>query len=179
MTIISSEISLKPITQSDHKELFALMETIYPSAYAHYWKDDCSWYLNLIYNPEALAQDLNTPSSFYYFVLYRDEPVGVFKIILDCLYPPHAPLTGLKLHRIYLSPTVQGKGLGIQLMNYTEQLAISNNSNLVWLDAMDTHTQAQSFYKKLGYTKTEAQQLDFPVLHDKHRKMWFMHKVID
>ena len=94
----------------------------------------------------------------------------------NCCYKPLPSFKAYKVHRIYLDTTVQGKGIGKQLMAFAEAEARRGNYDILWLDAMDTHTQAQSFYKKLGFEKTERQLLDFPLLHDQHRPMWFMHK---
>ena len=179
MIHVNSHITLTPIKIADQEILYNLMKRVYPSAYAHFWKDDCSWYLNQIYSKKNLAIELLEENTTYYFVQYYDEKVGILKLVKDCKYPPLASEKGFKIHRIYLNPSVQGKGVGNALMSYAQEVAIAQNHTLIWLDAMDTHAQAQHFYKKLGYQKTEIQRLDFPLLHDEHRPMWFMHKMLD
>lgn len=183
---ISRDLHLTPLTAKDQSELFALMKRIYPSAYGHYWKDDCSWYLESQYGIENFEGELNTSGSEYYFVRstkqardeFRESVIGIFKIIKNCPYPPLEENNALKVHRVYLDPATQGQGIGKKLMLYAENYARESGHNLVWLDAMDTHKQAQAFYKSLGYTRSELQKLDFPLLHDEHRPMWYMHKVV-
>jgi len=63
-------------------------------------------------------------------------------------------------------------------MIYAEQIATTTNHNLIWLDAMDKHQQAQGFYKSLGYTKTILQQLDLELLYQEYRPMWYQHKML-
>ncbi len=180
--VVSQDISLFSLTAGDQPELLNLMSRIYPPAYAHYWKDDCSWYLNKIYGKEHLAAELTQKGGDYYFIRFREsntEPlrtIGIFKIIKNALYPPLPNKRAFKVHRIYIDPKIQGKGIGKTLMQFAENLALQTNHDIIWLDAMDTHEQAQAFYKKLGYKKSEIQYLDFPLLHDEHRPMWFMHK---
>ena len=176
MIQVSEDITLIPIALKDQRQLLSLMHRIYPPAYAHYWKDDCSWYINSQYGIENLAKELNDRNSMYYFVRFRESVIGILKLIANCCYKPLPSFKAYKVHRIYLDTTVQGKGIGKQLMAFAETEARRGNYDILWLDAMDTHIQAQSFYKKLGFEKTERQLLDFPLLHDQHRPMWFMHK---
>ncbi len=178
MITINSHLSLQPIKIEDQPKLLELMQEVYPAAYGHFWKDDCSWYLNHIYSLESLKKDLATPQSHYHFILYKNETVGIFKYVYNQVYTPLSPLAGLKLHRLYLHPSVQGKGVGRDIMQYGEQLARRLDYKIIWLDAMHTHTQAQLFYKKAGYIKTEFQLLPFDLLKDEHRKMWYMHKML-
>jgi len=179
LILVDPHITLIPIKIIDQKVLMNLMKKIYPPAYSHFWKDDCSWYLHQIYGKENLHQELSNANSMYYFVCYNDTTVGILKLIKDCEYPPLASQKGFKVHRIYLDPSVQGKGLGEALMNYAHKVATAQGHTLIWVDAMDTQTQAQHFYKKLGYQKTAIQRLDFQLLHDEHRPMWYMHKMLD
>ena len=180
MVKVSENLTLVPIAISDQKVLFSLMSRIYPSAYAHYWKDDCSWYLNTIYGTENLRKELEEVGTSYFFVRFRESvtetTIGILKVNANCTYPAQPDAKAYKIHRIYLDPEVQGKGIGKDLMHFTETHAKASNHKLIWLDAMDTHEQAQAFYKKLGYIKGDLQHLPFELLNDEHRPMWYMHK---
>ena len=123
MITINSHLSLQPIKIEDQPKLLELMQEVYPDAYGHFWKDDCSWYLNHIYSLESLKKDLATPQSHNHFILYKNEAVGIFKYVYNQTYTPLSPLKGLKLHRLYLHPSVQGKGIGRDIMQYGERLA--------------------------------------------------------
>lgn len=175
---ITSEISLKPIEVSHQPVLMELIQRIYPHAYGHYWKDDGVWYLNEQYSLENLTQELQTENSSYYFVSSSNQNIGIFRFLVDCSYPLKPAFKAFKVHRLYLDPKAQGLGIGRILMQYAAQVAFKTAHKLIWLDAMDTHTQAQKFYKYLGYQRADSQQLPFKLLHDKHRKMWYMHKML-
>ena len=130
-----------------------------------------------------LKKELDNAHSDYYFVNYdpssqfeATSTIGIFKLIHNCVYKPLPQLKALKVHRIYLDANIQGKGIGKQLMLYAEDVGRVNNFDIIWLDAMDTHEQAQAFYHKLGYEKTQLQHLPFELLYDEHRPMWYMHK---
>lgn len=181
MIKVTDNISLRAIQLEDQLDLHALMQGIYPPAYAHYWEDQGKWYVDTIYGFENLKEELAHKESQYYFVMYHTDVIpegqriGIFKIIQNCVYPPKPGFKAFKVHRIYLDSATHGRGIGKLLMQYAEQLARDSKHELLWLDAMDTHTQAQAFYTSLGFEKTEVQILDFELLHPEHRPMWFMH----
>lgn len=193
MITISDQIALQPITLEDQLDLFELMQRIYPPAYKHFWEDQGNWYLNSLYTPDNLKKELQEKGSYYYFIRYFDKQsisfresvnskkhttIGIFKVIENCVYPEQPSALSFKVHRIYLDTTIQGKGIGKQLMRYAEKRAKKTRHNLIWLDAMDQHPQAMAFYEKLGYIKGGLQQLDFELLHDMYRPMWYLYKQI-
>lgn len=184
MIRVTDNISLQTIQLQDQQDLHTLMQRIYPPAYGHYWQDQGAWYVDTVYGFENLTNELAEDRSQYYFIIHHqghtqiENVVGIFKIIQEYAYPPKPTYKAFKVHRIYLDPVTQGKGIGKELMKYADHLAHKTQHELVWLDAMDTHTQAQSFYASLGFEKTGIQLLDFELLHPKHRPMWFMHRFL-
>ncbi len=183
MITISDLLQLHPIRLEDQSELYTLMQRIYPPAYAHFWEDQGNWYINTLYTLENLKKELQEEGSHYYFVRFRKSTytekynlIGIFKIIENHIYPEQTTQHSFKVHRIYLDTTIQGKGIGKQLMNYAQKRAKETNHNLIWLDAMDQHVQAMAFYTMLGYTKGGLQQLDLELLHTKYRPMWYLYK---
>lgn len=176
MIEVSSDITLQSLEERHHGELFKLMQSIYPSAYGHFWKDNATWYLDHIYSKTAFIKDLNEEDCEYYFVRFRESVIGILKLALQHKYPPLADTSSLKIQRLYLNPNIQGRGIGKQLVHYATRCALSLNHPIICLDAMDTHTQAQQFYKGLGFQKGNQLILDFKLLHDRHRGMWYMYK---
>ena len=187
---ISDALVLEPISLEDQSVLFELMQRVYTPAYAHFWEDQGNWYLNKMYSLENLKKDLQENGSYYYFVRSclparqvcesnmnpEYKTIGIFKIIENCAYPEQPNRLGFKIHRIYLDAAVHGKGIGKQLMQYAEDRAKETNHTLLWLDAMDQHPQAMSFYKNLGYLKGSVQLLDFELLYDLYRPIWSLYK---
>ena len=154
------------------------MTRIYPPAYGHYWKDGGTWYLNEIYSKYSLKADLHNRLSSYNFIRYSNKTIGIFKLDFDSAYPPFNNQMGLKIHRLYIDPEFQGKRIGTQLMHYAQEIASRKNYKFIWLEAMHTHEQAQSFYKQLGFEMSGVRALEYPLLHDTHRPIWFLHKML-
>lgn len=178
MIQIAENLVLKEIKASDCELLYDVMKEIYPLAYHHFWKDKGNWYVNFQYAKHNILQELKQEDSNYYFVIYKDEIIGNFRIIWD------EKLQGLhfskqvKLHCIYLHQKTHGLGIGKQLLSWLEQKAFENNYDVVWLDAMDEQPQAFQFYKKRGYKYHSHSFLPFELLYDNVRKMSQVYKVI-
>ncbi len=178
MIEISQNIQLKKIRNSDADFLLKLMKEIYPSAYSHFWEDKGAWYVNSQYSKEVVLREIQEPKTDYFFVLFKDCIVGVFRVVWDEALKGFLEQPQVKLHRIYLSNETQGIGLGKKLLSWLEGEAIKKGYQMIWLDAMDQHTQALQFYKKLGYTYHSYVILPFDLLYEKVRKMNQLYKVL-
>lgn len=178
MIKITSNISLQPIQNTDCELLFSLMKEIYTLAYSHFWKDNGNWYVASQYSEPAVLKDLSEAKSDYYFVLFKDEVVGNFRIVWDNKLESLAEEKQVKLHRIYLHPKTHGNGIGKKLLSWLEAQAIQKNYEVIWLDAMNEQPQAFEFYKNLGYQYHSHTFLPFDLLHDEVRKMSQVYKEI-
>lgn len=178
MIKITENIQLKIITKEECRDLFTLMKEIYQLAYSHFWEDDGEWYLNSQYSKENILKELLQQNAEYYFILYKNEIIGNFRFIWDEKLTEISEEKQLKLHRIYLHPKTQGKGIGNQLMIWLETKAQQKDYKIIWLDAMDEKPQAFQFYKKLGYNYTSHTFLPFKLMYKKYRKMSQLYKRI-
>ena len=176
---ISKTVSLIEIGISDYEELYVLMQRIYPKAYQYLWNDDCSWYINHVYNQEQVAIDDREEGSLFYFVIVNGKKEGILKLKIDIPYPEQSTIKGTKLDRIYLSEEMQGKGVSKLLMQYVLDLAKGNGSEILWLDCMDSKHQALNYYVKNGFQKGGLSYLDFELLKDEYRGIYLMWKEIE
>jgi GNAT superfamily N-acetyltransferase len=150
-TELTQNIHLQSITKNDCAELFELMTDIYPKSYDYLWNDCGQWYLHFVYDEVKVLEDLAEPNSPYFFVLVNHEKVGVLRIQHDEIFATLAAKTATKLHRIYLHPKVHGMGIGQALMNWTIEETRKQGNEILWLEAMDSKTDALKFYKKCRF----------------------------
>ena len=178
MVEIYKNIQLNKVKEIDAAFLYNLMKEIYMNAYSHFWKDRGVWYVRSQYSQEVILRELLEPQTDYYFVIYKEETVGVLRIVWDKKLKGLHEQKQVKLHRIYLSHKAQGKGIGKKLLSWLEAKAIKKGYQIIWLDAMDYHKQAVQFYKKIEYTYFSHVFLPYELLYDKVRKMNQMYKVL-
>jgi len=154
---LSDTLSLNAISMNDAVRLKRLMHRIYPPAYKHLWEDDGQWYVEETFNSIQLKKELADLKSFYYFVNLEQETIGILRLIHDV--------------NLVDVPTTF-------LMDWVTEQARQNESQLLWLEAMDTQEQALQFYKKRGYTISSDFRLTFELMHTHLRGMHKMYKLL-
>lgn len=178
MIKITEELALQEILSTDVSSLFRLMQEVYPLAYSHFWKDKGDWYINTQYATENILKELATKNADYYFIVFKDEIIGNFRIIWDEKLEGLSEEKQVKLHRIYLHKKVQGNGIGKKIVFWLENIAKEKGYKIVWLDAMDEQPQAFQFYKKQGYRYHSHTFLPYNLLFDEVKKMSQVYKLI-
>lgn len=164
MITIQNNLQLRPILPEDQPILFSLMKEIYPSAYSLFWKNDCSWYLELCFSSENLNKELKRETSHYFFIEYKGFKAGILKY--DFHYSPkqiEIP-NAMKLHRLYLHEELHGTGIAKELMDWVEKIAKEAKLDTIWLEAMEQKPQARRFYEKMDYKLVYSYQLEFELL---------------
>lgn len=94
------------------------------------------------------------------FVLQEEEEIlGIVVVTpeMDEEYVPIKWLTpggnNLYIHRLATHPSVWGSGYGQKLMDFAEDLAISQNYQSVRLDTFSRNKRNQKFYESRGYER--------------------------
>ena len=174
--LITPTISLQPLTLANHAELMALMQEIYPPAYEHLWEDGGTWYLHNQYALENLTQELAEPHAHYFFVVMNETPVGILRYVEKTTWPGNDLKDSVKLHRIYLHSKTHGKGVGKVVFNWVVEQAQQSGASSIWLEVMDTQTQAIRFYEKMGYEVFGTRKLVLPGLHEHLQGMLYLKK---
>lgn len=176
---ISNELYFRKVTLDDQPLLFDLMKRIYPPAYKHFWNDDGSWYVNGLYNKENLEKELSEENTLYSLVFYRDQLIGIIRLVYDLDTGYKSNSNYIKLHRLYLDQSIQNKGIGYKIMTWLIEHSKNLGYQYLWLEVMEKKPQALHFYNKLGFEIIDKVFLDFPLLIDDYRGMFKMIKDLD
>lgn len=75
--------------------------------------------------------------------------------------------TTMKIQRMAVAKDARGKGIGIQLMNYAEQVATKYQANTLILGAQQ---HALGFYHSLGYEPFGNPYIEANIQHQKMKK---------
>lgn len=67
--------------------------------------------------------------------------------------------TKTKIHKIYILPQTQGKGIGKKLLDFIAEKAIQNQNNALSLN-VNRHNNAFKFYIKNGFEKVGEEDID-------------------
>ena len=176
MIKVSENIALKLVLSSDAASLFLLMEKVYTSAYSHFWTDKGAGYLHSQYAEKVVIKELLEENSAYYFIVFKGVVVGILRCVWDEKLEGLSEEKQVKLHRIYLHPKTQGKGVGKKELSWLEEKAHKKGYQIIWLDAMDKQIDAFEFYKKRGYLYYTHVFLSFDLMHKEVRRMSQIYK---
>lgn len=168
---VSPDLTLRSIRLEDHAKHFALMERIYPPAFAYLWPDAGVWYLNHVHGFPSFTQDLEQADAPYYHVFYRENCVGIYRLKLHNEMPDFPGVPALKLDRLYLDDAERGKGIGSALVEYAKRETSRLGKSILWLERMDTNEATIAFYRKCGFTDGSAFRLTFDQMHPEYRGM--------
>jgi ribosomal protein S18 acetylase RimI-like enzyme len=119
-------------------------------------KEKVDYLFDLMYNPSSLAEQMKNGQRF---ILAKDE-TGYQGY---ASYEINSKKTGVtKIHKIYVLPTAQGKGVGKKLMDCIKEIALQNKNQTLSLNVYRKNP-AIDFYEGIGFRKVE--EVDINVGH--------------
>lgn len=121
-----------------------------------------------MYNDELLTQWLSRKGNELYFIYSSNEAIGYMAI--------EKHLEFLKLDKIYIHPSTQGKGLGDATLKKIEQMATNAGLSTIQLRVNRENDSAISFYKNRNFAITES--IDFAGPHGFLYEDYLMKKVL-
>ncbi len=161
--------------------LVELARSIYREYYLHLWNPGgADWYMyEYAYTASKLEKELADPNNLHYIVYNNDQqPTGYLKIRINAVLEGFEDKNCLEIERIYLHKSIAGKGIGKNLMLFSEDIAKLHNKNTLFLKAMDSSADAIAFYQKLGYAICGTLTLPFPQMKEEFRGMVILRKEI-
>lgn len=118
--------------------------------------EQIDYMLEMMYSDEALSQQINEKN--HVFLLAQETDNGSYLGFLSYeLNYKGVPKT--KIHKIYLLPASQGKGVGKQLIETVVTLAKATQNNTLSLN-VNLHNKAIQFYERLEFKHVATEQID-------------------
>jgi ribosomal protein S18 acetylase RimI-like enzyme len=114
-----------------------------------------AYMLQLIYSKESLIAQLKEKHHQFIIAFENNEAAGFASYGLK-----NEQAAGVyKLHKIYVSPHMQGKGVGGMLLQYILNEIKPGNATDLELN-VNRNNKAIEFYKSIGFTIIEAADID-------------------
>ncbi|WP_017497073.1 GNAT family N-acetyltransferase [Flavobacterium sp. WG21] len=148
-------IAISEATVSDIKQIQKIVHITWPITYGEILtKEQLDYMLDLFYSEEALADQLDKKEQLFYMI--EDDMTNIGFIGIEHNYKEKAVT---KIHKIYLLPETQGKGIGKKVIEEIERLGAVHNSQALSLNVNRFNT-ALGFYKKIGFEIVGESDLD-------------------
>ncbi|MCD0471968.1 GNAT family N-acetyltransferase [Flavobacterium sp. JAS] len=139
-------ITISEATISDIKQIQNIVNITWPITYGEILsKEQLDYMLGLFYSDEALTEQYNKKVQLFYMIYEEETNIGFIGI--EHNYTGDAVT---KIHKIYLLPETQGKGIGKKVVDEIGKLASENSSNALSLN-VNRFNSALGFYKKIGF----------------------------
>lgn len=112
-----------------------------------------AYMLDWMYTPTTLAEQMNNGHLFY---VLENESGHIGFIGIQPAYP-HEDF--LKIHKLYVLPSEQGKGCGKLLIEHAVSVARNHKISSITLN-VNRYNKAVIFYKSLGFRITKEEDID-------------------
>ena len=117
-------------------------------------KEKVDYLYNLMYSTSSLTEQMEKKN--HRFLLAKDETgyLGYASYELNCMSQGKT-----KIHKIYVMPRAQGKGVGKELINEITTIATNQNNRTLSLNVYRNNPAIQ-FYQKIGFIKSGEEKID-------------------
>lgn len=147
-------MTISVATQEQLSIVHDLAHQIWPSTYGHILsQEQFDYMMEMMYSLPSLTQQLQHPKPF---LLVEDEGQYIGFASYEINFEN---TTKTKIHKLYVLPEIQGKGIGKLLINHIRELAQKAQNSALIL-TVNRFNKAKDFYEKLGFNIVEEKQFD-------------------
>jgi len=147
-----SNIQIRQATAQDISLIHQLAKEVFFQTYEPLQpKDKVAYLFNIMYGETALTEQMEKKK--HTFLLAEDASGYLGYASYEFNYKGSGKT---KIHKIYVMPKAQGKGVGKEMVNWIANVAKRNKVQTLLLDVF-RHNPAIQFYEKLGFKKAGEQ----------------------
>ncbi len=163
-------INIIKATAADFKLISEIAHKTWPLTYGEILSQvQLDYMLDAFYSDAALRENLENR---HQFILAKEGEITFGFASFENNYQNKK---STKIHKIYILPEAQGKGIGKVLIDEIAQFAKENNSNTLILN-VNRFNKALTFYQKLGFEIIE--EIDIELEHGYLMEDYVMEKKI-
>lgn len=146
-------MNLREISPDELQTIKDLAYAIWPHTYGTILSAaQLDYMLDAFYSIENLQQKYQAGHQFV--LVEEGKPLGFLS------YEHHYEGNDVtRVHKIYVLPETQGRGIGKMLIEHAERLARENGSRALSLN-VNRYNNAQDFYKKIGFEVVGEEDID-------------------
>ncbi|EIA08006.1 GNAT family N-acetyltransferase [Flavobacterium frigoris] len=148
-------ITVSIASANDYKIIQEIAYQTWPETYgAILSKEQLEFMLDAFYSVSALND--NVVSKGHHFLLAKEDDVVLGFASYEHNYQRN---NRTRIHKIYVLPKTQGKGIGNTLISHIEKLGIENKSTALSLN-VNRFNSAYTFYQKKGFVVIEEVNIE-------------------
>lgn len=128
--------------------------TWYPTFREILSQEQIEYMLEIMYSEKALKEQIEVKNHQFFLAKEGYEALGYLSVEVNY---NQKPVT--KIHKIYVLPNQQGKGIGKILMQKAEQVAVENQNTTLSLN-VNRFNKALKFYESIGFSIAKTEDID-------------------
>jgi ribosomal protein S18 acetylase RimI-like enzyme len=143
--MIQSALSIRFAELEDLNTIGFLAQQIWPATYKDILQEEQLLYMmELFYSPASLKKQLTEEKHSVIIIENAEEAVGFAS------YSPLSEAGIFKLHKLYVLPNQQGKGLGKTILDFITSDIRTKSATALRLN-VNRYNKARNFYERLGF----------------------------
>lgn len=151
--LIEKGTSIHLCNTEDIPQIRALAKSIWLPTFQPILPPDRLQYLfRFMYDTDKLRTQLSSPDVLFYILQVSEEPVGYGQLIIST--------DSAKLEKLYIAPPHQGKGLGLFLLKFLVEKAVSREKKIIRLQVNRGNHKAVRFYERFGFKIIASKNFD-------------------
>ena len=169
---IHHTMEITPLTPEHFDNYIAVGRKAYDQHYAHMWENqDSSPYIESSFTRDVLLKESTDGATELFIIRYEKKPAGILKIVNQSAIEPYTAEDAMLLERIYILKKYTGKGIGKNVIDFTERRARTLRKKLIWLETMQ-NSPALHFYLAYGFEIHTETKSPYPTVHEAERPMY-------
>lgn len=133
----------------------ALSDKIWPHTFQDILtKEQIEYMMEMMYSTSSLEKQMDELNHHYLLVEDAGKYVGYTSYELN-----YKGTATTKIHKIYILPSIQGKGTGRFLIETIGDIARKNGNNILSLN-VNRFNKALDFYKRIGFDVISHEDID-------------------
>lgn len=131
----------------DFETIQGMAKIVWPHTYGKILSaEQLDYMFDMMYSRQAFTEQISLKN--HHYLLARDEDNYAGFASYECNYS--AGIT--KIHKLYILPDIQGKGIGKTIVNAISNIAKQNGNDALTLN-VNRYNEAVHFYEAIGFTK--------------------------
>lgn len=149
-------IEIRPLLLDEIPIVQNIARTTWPVTFGDVMPpEQIEYMLNLMYSEESLLSQILDKKHNFLLASEKNVPLGFTSYETN-----YANKRQIMIHKIYLLPQAQGKGIGTKLIDFISTIGKSIQDTHVRLKVFVHNPNAIGFYEKIGFSKAGIENTD-------------------
>lgn len=117
--------------------------------------EQIDYMLKWMYDLKSLETQLKEKNHVFILAEYNGKHIGFASYEIN-----HGRTEKTKIHKIYILPEAQGKGVGKALVQFMEKAAMGHDNKILFLNVNKFNQGAIDFYARIGFYEAFKEVID-------------------